>query len=241
MDNSNSNLALIVELLQETRTDIQSYFKSLPDYSHLGIYIDSQLQTIINKTAHLAGVQSSIISSPVLTAFPPITSFMGEDLNVPTSVQAEALEPTLSDIEILENKVSALYLAFSERSSADLLDNEDEITIRGLAKRAGITDYKTAPLDYNLLADIGAAIKRKEAKAQEEKLFNDILEAERIAALTPKPEAPAAPEAPEAPAPVVPEAPEAPAPEAPAVVPGNTTAPKQTTNNTAANKQGKNK
>lgn len=115
--------------------------------------------------------------SPTIGSNPkPLTKMFGKQLNPKPKIDETTADfvsvvrevPTAKEIEAqdLRAKVDDLYPIFTQIDSDQLLDSHDEIVVRAIAKRAGMTISEKSPkkIDTRYIDKIKAAIKTKAEK-----------------------------------------------------------------------------
>ncbi len=133
----------------------------------LGTTVKSGMERIINRLNFVTGHTTA---TPTQVEFPPITEMFGKKIETPKKVEAAELTPKDEERQKLIDKVNTLQENISKLDNAKILEDyvtkEDKQAIRGLAKRAGMTDFKTAELTGEYLDLIRAGLTANaEAKA----------------------------------------------------------------------------
>ena len=159
-------------MLTETRDKLLDLLK---DNDVLKIRVKSQLELLINQFNFITGHRSA--EAP-RTIFPEQTEFMGAPLNTPEQVKAEDLTPKELERKMFAEKVDRLEAAIK----AGTLSNEaiieanpnpsDKLVIRGVAKRAGLENYRDGEVNLQFLEDIREGFKSQEefeTKVKQEK------------------------------------------------------------------------
>lgn len=138
-------------------------------YGHLKIGIRADLDRLINRLNFLTGRQQET-AVDARSHFPPITHFMGEKIEKPKVVKIEDMTPKDAEKKIFLDKVDALEKMFPTLPNQKILDaysqTNDTNVIRGVAKRAGIENYRRGEINEKFLEDIrtgmAAQIEKKE-------------------------------------------------------------------------------
>lgn len=151
------------------------------DYGHISLNIDSSLTGLINRVSFLAGVPITVRQSQ---EFKPITEFMGEDILTPQPIKPADLEPTDTEETLYKTKVHTLYDALPTIPIKEILDSyvttEDQLVLRGVARLAGVTDYKEAPINEAFINETLNRMQEKILKTEQNQTFNKSLEQEQI-------------------------------------------------------------
>ena len=113
-----SNLTKSIDLLVATKNKVVVLLTG-DTHSLTLITVESTLQGLINKLQFMEGTP---ITSPSIYDHPPITNFMGEDLNVPVEITEEELEPTQTVKEIFIAKVDNLEANINVLSNQNIID-----------------------------------------------------------------------------------------------------------------------
>lgn len=171
---STTNLTAPIEKAAHVLVDAKDQIKVLllEDHPSLLLTVTSQLDLLINRLGHLSGI--AIVHTKA-EEFKPVTNFMGEDITRPREVTSEDLSALPEDVAILVAKVDRLYAEFDTIAPEGILNAytipEEQLVLRGVAKRAGVEDYEDAEINVYFIEKIAKAIKQKVA---------DELEAQRI-------------------------------------------------------------
>jgi hypothetical protein len=115
--------------------------------------------------------------------WPPITDFMGESIKIEKPVTAEDLEPGKTAKELFVAKVNSLYYKIGEMDPDTVLKSytnaDDVLILRGVAKRANVTDFGERELTIDFIEDIQLGIGIKKEEAQKQKKIDEGAEGER--------------------------------------------------------------
>lgn len=111
--------------------------------------------------------------------FPPITSWMGEELKVDKTISRADINPEEADRVAYLKKVEALYTMMPEMTVDQVLNSytlEDHVlVVRGVAKRAGVKDFDTREMNVPFIEDILLAIELKnEEKSGQDKIDKEL-------------------------------------------------------------------
>lgn len=138
-----------------------------PDSANVSLSIVSKLDKAIHQLEFLTGSGVSAAGDP--EAFPPVTNFMGEDIVVKEPVEV-VVDPTEEERRIFLGKVDNIInsLLSETLTPGQVVVNsplpEDELVIRGAAKRAGQEDFDTAEISTAFVDRIKAALLDQEAE-----------------------------------------------------------------------------
>lgn len=121
--------------------------------------IINKLNQELNQLKHLAGMNLGNET----VQFEPISSFMGEKIQRREMLDTEKITPSEADKEVFVKKVNDLYDAFPQMANDAILNSyrADTSVIRGVAKKAGLQNYKEAELNFLFLDLIRDAIAAK--------------------------------------------------------------------------------
>ena len=164
-----------LDILLDTRVKILELLQATP-YTNLQVSVDNNFNQLINFFRHTTGTSASTPEVNSTTFFEPLNSFMGEPVHTPTAIDITLLTPSVEDTELLKQKVLQL------EASIDNLDNdvvmnsyalpEDELVLRGLAKKLEIADYETKPIDYDFINTIRTALVQHQALEEQKEAID---------------------------------------------------------------------
>jgi hypothetical protein len=159
------------EVLTDAFEEIQEILHA-PEHNGVLIQTQAAIESIKRRLDHLAGYSTTSVM-PV-NEHPPITNFMGDEIGESKLVDIADLTPGNDDKEIFRTRVETLYRQFDTISPDGILNAhttaEDQLVLRGVAKRAGLDDFKDAPLNYDFVERINSSIKKQaEAVVQKNK------------------------------------------------------------------------
>lgn len=94
----------------------------------------------------------------------PITHVMGQEVTPRTAFKSSDVTPGNDDVNALRKEVEEAYKNFAARSNESILENLEDLTIRGVAMKAGVEVSSTYPtkVDGAFIDEIKAAILDKE-------------------------------------------------------------------------------
>lgn len=172
MANDQEALKLAVAEIQSAKETVLSMIPA-DTYGMIRITVESDFNRMLNRLAFVAGTPMSSGGS-VTQEFKPVTNFMGEELQVKTDKPlSEEVSPKDTEIQIFLKKVEELKASIDIRKNKDILDSftqpNDLLVIRGLAKQAGLEDFRTAEINSEYLDLIRAALKENDESQQTEK------------------------------------------------------------------------
>jgi hypothetical protein len=149
------------EMLAYAKDYAEEYLEGNPSVL---LMVASTLTQLINKLNFMTGRQT--VSTPHVE-HPPITEFMGEKITYANKINKADLTPAEADRSRFIEKVESLYAQFDSITPQGLLNSftlpEDQLVIRGVAKRAGVEGYEDRGIDEDFIEDIAIAIKVKAA------------------------------------------------------------------------------
>jgi hypothetical protein len=162
------------EILLKTKEALRDLFSD-PLHASIALMAEHQLDQLINRFHFLGG------SAPVVTPteqFPPITSFMGEEITRKEVKPADVI-PASDEKQIYIDKVEKLYDTFPQMHADTILNSytipEDVLVLRGVAKKAGVKNYHNKSLTVQFIEEIKEGIAAKAAEAEEKRLFEEEL------------------------------------------------------------------
>lgn len=170
MSNGIEELKQVSEVLAQAKEVITEILEGT-QHGATSALIGHSLDQLVNRVHFLGG------SAPVTTAtteFPPITEFMGEPITRSVPITEQALTPGQLERQIYTDKVEALYDVIESMFPDKILNSytipEDVLVLRGVAKKADVKDFATAPLNIPFVEAIyeGIAAKRLAEEKQQE-------------------------------------------------------------------------
>lgn len=169
-------IGTVIELLQSAKTESLKQLEAARETGNIMIIVGSGIDTLVSRLSFIGGV--TVNHAPAVE-FPPITNFMGEEIVFRKEIIAEDLTASDLEKERFLQKVEKLFIEIETLSPDGILNNytlpEDEIVLRGVAKKAGVVEYAEKPLTLAFIAEIVAAKTEMEAKALQEKTIEEQL------------------------------------------------------------------
>ncbi len=164
-----------LQLLLDSRVKILALLQQT-HYTNLQVSVDNNLNQLIHFFRHTTGAADTTLGNDSTISFGPLSSFMGEPVHAPTAIDVTLLTPSVEERELLKQKVLQLEASI-ENSDNDVVINsyalpEDELVLRGLAKKLEITGYETSPIDYDFINAIRAAVVTNKPIEQKEHMLN---------------------------------------------------------------------
>lgn len=133
------------------------------------ITVQTSLDRLINQLTFLSGKQASGNTTVSHTQFKPVTNFMGSEIKRAEKVKPSDLKPEPSEKEKFVNKVKELEGNILSLTNDQVKERysrpEDANIIRGVAKRAGLENFKDGVIDDLFLDDIRSAITSNQEEA----------------------------------------------------------------------------
>lgn len=161
MPSPQEQLELLVQHLIDSKTKIEKLL-SHPDHATLKLICTNQIDQLITRFAHIAGV--SIAAGPQ-TTFKPITEFMGEKINFPKKVDVDALSPGQAQKEIFLARRDKLLLEWTTITPEGIVNSfstgEDQLVVRSVAKFLNVPEFETKPITLKFINEITRAIEQK--------------------------------------------------------------------------------
>lgn len=157
----------LIDLLQDTRSQIAS-IENLPDNYRLKA--ERTLTVLANQSAHnIGGAIEDVAMAQV--EFPPITHFMGRELNIAKPAARKSVDPEA--LGIYKKKLEAIIESMGGTTPKEFYDRCSESEIRGVAKMLGLAVTTTEPdiITMKFIEDIYEAY---EAKLKQDELNNEV-------------------------------------------------------------------
>lgn len=149
-------------ILKKARSDVRAIMEEASmDNFYLGI--GSLLDQSINKLSTIT--RAEIVNSNYGSgALLPVTNFMGEEIAPPTKITQEDISPRQAEKLDYIKKVDQLYNQFDSLVPDEVLLSytlpEDQLVLRGVAKRAGVNDYENSELTLKFVEEISKGIRQ---------------------------------------------------------------------------------
>jgi hypothetical protein len=163
----NSNALAIREaamIVDQCKSDVAALLNA-PENEYTKIHAEASLNKLSARLHHLAGSVPAGADKP--TEFEPITNFMGEPIVPAGILSADDLEPGEADRMAFVARVEKLEAEIETISPAGIINSyttaEDQLVLRGVAKRAGVEDFEDAEITEAFIESIVAGIKEKRA------------------------------------------------------------------------------
>lgn len=153
------------------RAELES---DMADYPMVALGVLTKLTQCINT---LSFVGNLAVSPMEKVELPPITSFMGEPLTQVEEVTEETLTPQEIDRNNLIAKIDVLESTLDTATNDQILETYrlDSNVIRGLAKRAGLEDFRTAEITEPYVQLVRESIAEKNASDKATQDFEESL------------------------------------------------------------------
>ena len=165
MENT-QRISIALDILDEAKQDIAGVLEN--DHSVL-LIVESGLTRLINRLSAMIGKSAHI---GAIVEHPPITDFMGEKIEYAKQIDVAVLTPLEADKQHFRQRVNELYDQFDSISPEGLVQNatipEEQIFIRGVAKKAGVEGYEDREITVEFIEEIAAAIKQQAADAAQQ-------------------------------------------------------------------------
>lgn len=158
-----------LSLLTKTQQDINSLLKGVDMGANL-LSINAKFSEIKARLEFMGAVaEPESVKQNTDEMFPPITNFMGEKILL-TKTSSADLNPGKNEKDVFLKKVEKLYDTLPAYSSEQLLKSyvtaSDLLILRGVAKKAGVPDYKESPLTIQFIEKIKAAVAEQKGEQQ---------------------------------------------------------------------------
>lgn len=159
---NNESIAEAVAHLKETKDTVNALL-SEPKYRGLKISIETKIQVCINQLSGAAGIRLDNKTVKRFEHMKPVQK---------TEVTKNDLTPEITEQRVFANKVAKLYKAIDTLDPTSLIADHtapnEQLVIRGVAKKAGLEDYESADITEEFIDKISAAIKEKAATEKSE-------------------------------------------------------------------------
>lgn len=185
MEATQSATQQAVELLTETKAKLQSILSG-PAHSMILLGVNADFNRLINRMAFLSGQALPTVQN---NEHPPVTDFMGEKLETVAPLAAEDLNPSEEARQVYLDKVDKLYAQFGTQTPEQILEAnplpEDQLVIRGVAKRAGVPGFDTETINVDFLDRVAKAVAAKnELDAQQQRIESNQVQTQTLEQLT---------------------------------------------------------
>lgn len=169
MSTSTSTLKEVAAILSKTKAEINKLLEA-KEHHMLLLGLNANLDKMANRVGFLSGTS---LTSDQSEKFKPVTNFMGEDISIPKKIDKDEIEPGEADRLIFVDKVERLYAEFLTIPPDGILNSytlpEDQLVVRGVAKKAGIEGYADREFTVQFLQEIAEGIKTNEAEDAKQK------------------------------------------------------------------------
>lgn len=157
------NLKQAQEVLAKAQADVNDLLKDNM-FSNIRLRVDNNIRQMLNLMGHYSG-EAAAASMPPQQEYPPITNFLGEEIERKSSVRAADLVPDKTEAEIFKQKVEGLYGSIIELDTDTVLndyrDDQGVLVLRGVGKMAGIPNFKEAEVNVDYIESVKQAIEAK--------------------------------------------------------------------------------
>lgn len=128
---------LVIQILQEAQGLVKQLLTE-PDEQHHALRIESTLQREINMFSLLTNtkVPNAPVSAPIELG--NATSVLGQRITKTAETAPADLLPTGQAVQQLTEKVEDAYTRYASMTAEEILAKEEDIVLRGVAKKAGI-------------------------------------------------------------------------------------------------------
>ena len=166
------NLKKVVENIQKLKVSTNKLLSG-DEYGMINLSFNADIDRMINRFGFLAGID---VSSPKPEDHPPVTNFMGEDINAPVEIDPEDIKPGEEEKQAFLAKVEKLYNELDTIAPEGIINSytlpEDKLVLRGVAKRAGVDGYEDKEITVDFIEEISKAIKSKAESDKEQKIID---------------------------------------------------------------------
>lgn len=151
----NPKFSAALDVLVKAKADIAELLNDA-DTGSVSIAITSNLDKAIGRLSFMTGTNISAASAD---PFPPVTNFMGEELEIKVPEEV-VIDPTEEERKTFLAKVDNLTTSLLDGTLTpqEIVNNsplpEDHTVIRGAAKRVGLEDYENAAITSEFVARI---------------------------------------------------------------------------------------
>jgi hypothetical protein len=170
------------QLVAACQQEVQK-FLSGPQHNRNLLSINSNFRVILEHLKFMGGVLEPEKKSAGNERFPPMTTFMGRPLKSANGKStSEEIIPKNPEKEVYLAKVEKLYNEIGNTAPSIIMNaytqEHDIAVLRGVAKLAGLENFKEAEINTEFIQAIQVAI---EQKAEEKQQLADIDKASKVA------------------------------------------------------------
>lgn len=144
--------------IQETVSDLQEIREKLKGRHSDNVSLSLRLESSL--TSMIGSLGSTLGGNPDYNAFVPTPIEVLAGTVVSGNKDASKVMED-AEIKAFKDNVQATYEGFVGRDNHDISTGVDEETLRAVAKKAGMEDYKTAKVDATYIESVKEAIQEK--------------------------------------------------------------------------------
>lgn len=148
-----TNLEQASDLLKEAGDQIEALIGE--EHPMIALGISAALRPLIARLGHLGGGQVQNLNKPIEST--PVTNLFGQKIKGPKLVEPEEIvDPKELERKLFAAKVDRLQEGIFLNDNAAILDSYkgEQGVVRGVAKRAGLEDFKDATITGEYLDKI---------------------------------------------------------------------------------------
>lgn len=153
-------------IIQSAKTDINKKLTGTENV-HALLEINSLLDRLITRFEYMGGVvEPESVKGKVVDQFPPITNFMGQEIERTEPIKKDDLTPKEAQKNKFREDVKKLYGEIRNKTPEQVLNEftipEHVLIVRGVAKQAGVEDYQSREMNIAFIEEIQFAIQELE-------------------------------------------------------------------------------
>lgn len=128
---------MVLNILKGAQDQVKEILSAPEDAAHL-LRITTTLEREMNIFSLVTGTNNPQ-AQPSQPPLKPAATLMGEKIkSIAASTKPADLVPPKQAVDDLTAKVEDAYTRFADMTAEDILDKEEDLVIRGVAKKAGI-------------------------------------------------------------------------------------------------------
>jgi hypothetical protein len=170
-------LKAVTEILASAKAEVEALLKGT-EFNPIQLHVTSGLDRLSNHVAMIGGLNPSS-PADVRNDFPPVKEVMGVSVARTPKVEPAELEPTKTEKELFVERVHELENNIvnieDDKILEDYTSKTDQQVLRGVAKIAGVEDFKKAEINVDFLTKIREGLAAKKQLEEDTKAANENL------------------------------------------------------------------
>lgn len=171
-DNTPTPVEQALSIIDDAKNDVCELLK---DHDMVKTSMIAKFDIMANQLRMMLGANlPSTVGASSKQTFPPVTDFMGDSIKTAKDVTVEDMNISDLELTLFREKVDQLQADFPQLSNDQILDSykTQPNVVRGVAKRAGLTEYRTAEINTDTLDLVREGLKAQ-AQLQADKQAAD--------------------------------------------------------------------